>query len=419
MAEIKMRPAVYSNHRRKDGSYPVKVVIYFKGKERKMATHIVAEQKDLTRSLHIKQGDVLDAVQDLIIDMRAACRDIPYFDLQYRDVDFVVEYIKGKFAKKEFSLDFFAFGYEFIQQKKESTRKQYVQPLRAFARFIGSDHIDINAITSRMVDEFIDYMNNEPRLYWDKRDRVLKEGRKPKKAGGQASRHISKLATIYQAAKKKYNNEDTDCIVIPRTPFEGHKVSVSSPQGQKPLRNEIIQRLINARPASYKQRCAIDAAVISFGLMGINLADLYEVKAPKDGVLIYYRKKTRDRRADRAEMQIDVPSCLNPYIARLRGRGDAWLNVLREWVPEHRICRAVNRGLEKWCEAEGIERFTFYALRKSWGTIARRYADKAIVDEGLAHVGDFTLTDIYAERPWERINEANRRVLECFEWPED
>ena len=419
MAEIKMRPAVYSNHRRKDGSYPVKVVIYFKGKERKMATHIVAEQKDLTRSLHLKQGDVLNAVQDLIIDMRAACRDIPYFDLEYRDVDFVVQYIKGKFAKKEFSLDFLAFGYQFIQQKKESTRRQYIQPLRAFARFIGKDQIDINAITSKMVDEFIEFLNNEPRLYWNKKECVSKEGKKKKKSGSQASRHVSKLAAIYKAAKKKYNNEDTDYIVIPRSPFEGHDVPVSASQGQKPLRNEIIQLLISANPKNCRQRWAIDVAIISFGLMGMNLADIYEQQPPKNNVLVYYRKKTRDRRADKAEMQIDIPSCLSPYISRLRGKGNAWLNVLHEWVPENRLCRAVNRGLEKWCEAEKIERFTFYALRKSWGTIARRYADKSIVDEGLAHVGDFSLTDIYAERPWERINEANRKVLELFEWPDD
>ena len=410
---------MYSNHRRKDGSYPVKVVIYFKGKERKMATHIVAEQKDLTRSLHLKQGEVLNAVQDLIIDMRAACRDIPYFDLQYRDVDFVVEYIKGKFAKREFSLDFFSFGYQFIKQKKESTRKLYDQALRAFARFLKKDEIDINAITHKMVEEFIEHLDNEPRMYWSKKDRVLKESKKLKKIGGQSCRHVGRLAAIYKAAKKKYNNEDADYIVIPRAPFEEHDVQSPVSQGQKPLHHDIIQRLISARPSNYKQRCAIDVAIISLGLMGINLADLYELQLPKDDVLIYYRKKTRDRRADKAKMQIDIPACLAPYIARLRGKGNAWLNVLHEWTSSQQITRAVNRGLEKWCEAEKIERFTFYALRKSWGTIARRYADKSIVDEGLAHKGNFSMTDIYAERPWERINEANRKVLELFQWSED
>ena len=77
----------------------------------------------------------------------------------------------------------------------------------------------------------------------------------------------------------------------------------------------------------------------------------------------------------------------------------------------------MNYGLQKWCEEQRIERFTFYALRKSWGTIARRIGvEKSLVDEGLVHVGDYRMTDIYAERPWEKINEANRKVLALFNW---
>ena len=104
------------------------------------------------------------------------------------------------------------------------------------------------------------------------------------------------------------------------------------------------------------------------------------------------------------------------FVVKLTDRRyNAWLGKLHKTKDP---TTAVNRGLTRWCKAEGIERFTFYALRKSWATIARRTegVDKSIVDEGLAHVGDFSLTDIYAERPWEKINEANRKVLEQFQW---
>lgn len=59
-----------------------------------------------------------------------------------------------------------------------------------------------------------------------------------------------------------------------------------------------------------------------------------------------------------------------------------------------------------------------YAARHSWATIARGPAgnEKATVDEGLVHKGDYSLADIYAERDWSRINEANRRVLDLFSW---
>ena len=420
MAEIKMRPAVYANHRRKDGSYPVKIVIYYKGKERKLATHIVAEAKDLTRSLHLKQGDALSAAQDLIIDMRAACRDIPYFDLEYQDVDFVVNYIKGKHAKKTFHLDFFAFGQEFIASKKAGTRLQYQQALNAFARYQETTEIDINAISRAMVTGFIDFLNAEPKQYWNSKARTIVASKKNKANGGQASRHLVKLAAIYKAAKRKYNDEDSGRIMIPRSPFEGHDVVAPINQGQRPLPVEVIQRLISAKTDNAPIRNAIDVAIVSLGLMGINLADLYELTPPVGDTIVDDRKKTRDRRADKAEMRIIIPACIKPYIERLKGirQGNSWLGKLHEIASEaNRITPAVNYGLRKWCEQEGIERFTFYALRKSWGTLGRRIGvDKSLVDEGLAHVGDFRLTDIYAERPWEKINEANSKVLALFNW---
>ena len=421
MAEIKMRPAVYANHRRKDGSCPVKIVVYFKGKERKLTTHIVAEAKDLTRSMHLKQGEALSAAQDLIIDMRAACRDIPYFDLEYQDVDFVVKYIKAKRAKQEFKLDLFTFGREFIAEMKPGTKAYYQQAMNAFARYIKADAIDINAITKTMVAGFIEHMNNEPKLYYNSTTKKAEKTKKAKVKGGQAARLCGKLATIYRAAKKKYNDEDLGNIFIPRSPFEGHALLVPPSQGQKAIPMEIIQRMIQAQPDNAQVRSSIDVAVISFALMGMNLADLYEAKTPKDGVLEYNRKKTRDRRPDGAQMRVVIPECISPYIERLQSKrfNDVWLGKLRELCSRpQQITPIVNGGLAKWCEDEGIERFTFYAVRKAWATIARGKAgvEKALVDEGLAHVGDYQMTDIYAERPWEKINEANMRVLELFKW---
>ena len=413
---------MYANHRRKDGSYPVKIVVYFKGKERKLATHIVAEAKDLTRTLHLKQGAALSAAQDLILDMRTACRDIPYFDLEYQDVDFVIAFIKGKLAKKTFRLDFFTFGAGWINTKKESTRQQYQQAINAFMRYLKKTEIDINAITRAMVCDFIEFIDNEPKVYRNSATKEISRSKKKKARGGQSSRHIVKLAAIYKAAKKKYNDEDNNVILIPRSPFEGHDIIAPPAQGQEPLSIDTIQKLISTRTDNAPIRNAIDVAIVSLGLMGINLADLYEQKHPKDkDTLVYYRKKTRDRRADKAEMRITIPECIKPFIERLQGGSNKqyWLSRLHDICADSdRITPAVNYGLSKWCDQEKVERFTFYALRKSWGTIARDEAgvEKSLVDEGLVHVGDYRMTDIYAKRPWNKINEANAKVLALFKW---
>ena len=78
----------------------------------------------------------------------------------------------------------------------------------------------------------------------------------------------------------------------------------------------------------------------------------------------------------------------------------------------------VNKGLKRWCEDERIPVFTFGAIRHSWATIARYKAkvEKATVDECLCHIGDYRVTDIYLERDWALLDDANRKVLELFRW---
>lgn len=412
-----MRPAVYANHKRKDGTYPLKIVVYFKGKERKLATHIICDKQDLTRELKIKQGDALYQARELMEKMRNSIKDLSLYDLEYRDVDFVVNTIKARLAKESFRLDFFQFADGWMKDKKPATRAGYSQAVNAFARFLGKREQDINGISGGMVRDFMEFVNNEPLMYWEKSSGKLIATDKNKTAKGQAPRHARKLGKIFAEAKRKYNDEDIEMILIPRSPFANLDLSTAPSEGQKPLPLEVMQMLISARVDSEVVQSCIDVAVVSFGLMGANLADLYEAEKPSGKRWVYNRKKTRDRRQDKAEMKIDIPSCLEPYIGRLMGES-GWLGRLRKMAssPEH-VTSHVNAGLRKWCEQEGIEPFTFYAIRKTWATLARREGvEKALVDECLAHVGDYDLTDIYAERPWHLINEANAKVLQLFKW---
>ena len=68
----------------------------------------------------------------------------------------------------------------------------------------------------------------------------------------------------------------------------------------------------------------------------------------------------------------------------------------------------------------GIEDLEYYAARHSWATLACSTAvgiDKATVHEALNHVDDkMKVTDIYIDHDWSVIWEANRKVLELFDW---
>ena len=73
----------------------------------------------------------------------------------------------------------------------------------------------------------------------------------------------------------------------------------------------------------------------------------------------------------------------------------------------------VNYNLKQWAEENKIPPFTFYAARHSWASIGRSIGiEKATIDDGLCHVGDYSIADIYAEKAWPVINAANRKIID-------
>ena len=64
---ITFKPIIIPNNKRQDGKYPVKIRVYHNGKCRRLPTTLVCEAKDLTRSLKIKNPDILKKADVLII----------------------------------------------------------------------------------------------------------------------------------------------------------------------------------------------------------------------------------------------------------------------------------------------------------------------------------------------------------------
>ena len=75
---------------------------------------------------------------------------------------------------------------------------------------------------------------------------------------------------------------------------------------------------------------------------------------------------------------------------------------------------SVITGLRRLKKRLGWDVLQFYQFRHSWASIARNELgiDKATVDEGLNHVGDNRIADIYIKKDYRHINEANRKVIE-------
>lgn len=422
---VTFKPIIVQGGRRSDGTWAVYIRVTFKGVCRRVPTNLAVTSADLTRSGKIKSADIIDRAGELVARMRGAIQDLTVFELEGWDVDRVVGRIRERLGGETFRLDFFEWSDRYLRTKGASTRRTYDQALAALERFLGRRSIDVNAITRAMLLEFVDHVNAEPKMHKGRAGDPAKKTGKAKIAGAAAARHIQKLGHIYRAARERYNDEDSGRIVIPRQPFSTLHIPIPpSRGGQDSIGAEAMQRVILARTDDERERIALDAFVVSFCLMGANLADLWSAPPVSGDVWTYHRQKTRERRADGAEMRVTVPSAAAPFIARLRGQDRAergvWLPALRRLATTKDICTTkINALLRRWADREGLPGFTFYAARHTWATLARRAGvEKATVDECLGHVGDFALTDIYAERNWDGMTAANERVLAIFRWPD-
>lgn len=414
---ITFKAIIIPGNRRKDGTYPVNIRVTFKGKVRRLPTTLVCTANDLTRSLKIKNATILNKADSLIGRMREAVRDLSPFDLESQDVDWVVRHIKDSLTREDFRLDFFEWSEKYILTKSPPTRVAYSGALNALERFLGRRTLDINDISRSLLLDFMDMVDNEPWMRWDSKAGKVVPSRASKIPKGASTRHLAKLEHLFNAAKDKYNDEDSGRILIPRSPFSKITKVYPVSEGQGNLGVDLMQRIISSQTDNGVMRTALDLFIVSFGLMGANMADLYYAK-PVQEEWVYNRQKTASRRADRAEMRVAIPEQLRPYLERLKGRGGWWLNRLREFASTKDFATArVNRCLKKWCEGNGVEVFTFYAARHTWASLARQEGvDKSTIDDCLGHKGSFQVADIYADKAWGLMTEANRKVLDLFTW---
>jgi integrase len=291
-------------------------------------------------------------------------------------------------------------------------------------RFINRGSIDISKIDTDFLRKFEAFIENEPSQRGSNRTKQNKTEQKPKVRA--ISAYLACIRAIYNRARDKYNDEDRGIIKIPFYPFRKYSVKPEPRTRKRALTIEQIQSIINLPYEDEivggrwsRFNLAKDCFLISFGLVGMNSADLYYCKTAKNGVITYNRQKTKDRRDDKAEMVVRIEGCIQSLAGRYKD-DERLFTFYRHYADTQNFNRAINTGLKQIGKKLDIEDLEYYAARHSWATIARSSAvciDKATVHEALNHVDDkMKITDIYIDRDWKVIWEANKKVLELFDW---
>ena len=395
------KPVILYQQIRKDGSCVVKMRITHKRRSKYIPTTVTVFKGDYDKQYNLK-NHVIIRMKDLLEDIAEIIESKNIYEWELYDVEEVCNCISEAMKPKEkFYLDFFEWGEQVMAKKSAGTAQNYRAALKAFESFLGTRVLDIGRVTSSLMRKFESYL-------------VEKHGHDAR----AVSLYTSTIATIHTAARRTFNSDETDEIYI-RNPFDYYTPPKQKPALKRTIEFDVIQKLINIREhLDEYYKLAVDVYLLSFCLMGTNVPDIYAAKRDKD-IIYYNRAKTKDRRYDKAEMRIRLePICSCVVSDLIDNDGKRAFLLYKKYDNYKSIADKANKRLKEIAKIIGVEPFTMYSARHTWASIAYSIGiPKSLINDCLCHVDpDMAVTDIYIKKDWSVLWEANRKVLERFEW---
>ena len=409
---------IRANGQRSDGTYNVKLRFTLNRKMRRLATSLFVTNKDLTKDLKIKQSSTVKKdVDNLIRSYQEKCAKLQ-IDFNHYTIDEVMEYLDCEQLKQQ-TIDFIKFSREWIASSTIKGAPNYVTAINALVRFIGKETLDVNHITLDFLEQFKSFLNKER----EARAKKLLEQGKRVPSNRSLSLYLVSMKKLFNEAKKEYNRKDKNLILIPNSPFDDFTIPKQESTRKRAISADIIRKVwelpYKDMKKGYKATCrynlAKDCFILSFCLMGINSADLYNASEMNGQTIIYYRTKTKDRRLDKAKMEVEVPIIVQPLVEKYKDKtGKRLFNFYQYYSTHKAFNKAINYGLKEIGAELGIDDLEYYAARHSWATIALNKVgiDKYTVHAALNHVDEsMRVTDIYIERDFVNENKANAKVV--------
>lgn len=415
---LTIKAEVQRDKQRSDGTYNVKVRFTLNRNVRRLSTSLFVTSKELTKSFKFREeAPIKKEIDHLVLYYREQCTKLQLDQNNYTLED-VFAFLNGEQEKSQM-IDFIKFSREWIASTTIKGAPNYTTAINALVRFVGKEELDINLITLNFLEQFKAFLIEER----DTRTKKLMQQGKRVTSNRTLSLYLISIKKLFNEAKRKFNKKDKNLILISNSPFDEFEIPKQEATRKRAIPADIIKKVwklpYKDLKKGYKSTCrynlAKDCFILSFCLMGINSADLYNATDMKGNTIVYNRTKTKTRRLDGAKMMVDVPKIVQPLIDKYKdSTGKRLFNFYQYYTDEKGFNKAINYGLKEIGAILEVDDLEFYAARHSWATIALNKVgiDKYTVHAALNHVDEaMKVTDIYIERDFMNENKANAKVV--------
>ena len=318
---LTIKAEIKKSEQRSDKTYNVKLRFILGRKVKRVSTSLFVTPKDLTKDFKIKPSSPIKKDIDALI--RAYQEKCAKFQIELNDytVDDIVDMLNGEQAKSQ-KIDFIMFCREWIANAEIKGAPNYTTAVNALVRFVGKEELEVKQITAEFLERFKEFLNKERE---ERAKKLALQGKRLPSNRAQ-SLYLMSIKKLFKEAKKFYNKKYKNTVLIPHSPFEDLIIPRQEATRKRAIPAELIKKIWELPykniPKGNKGTCLFDMAkdcfILSFGLIGMNSADLYNATDYKDGVITYYRTKTKARRLDKGKMQVVVPKMLLPLLEKYR-----------------------------------------------------------------------------------------------------
>lgn len=388
---------ILKNNVRADKTWNVVIRLTHERKVRYISTTMYVSKKDITSGYKIKNQQIIIRCEELIAVYRESLRELG-LELYPMDIDTIVGYIKS--ANSNTGIDFITFARKWCASHREIKGiKNYTTALNSFCTYLGRNALLCNEVTVQRLKEFEEYLSGKKRAQ---------------------SLYPSVILRLFSEAREHYNDEDNNIIRI-KNNLSKYKPKQQNVAVKRALPEEVIKEIFllpydekKNKGLTSRHDLAKDCFILSFCLMGMNSADLYNATDYDGKYITYYRTKTKDRRNDQAQMKVEISPIIENLVEKYRGK-DRVFNFYERFSSMADLNRAINIGLKEIGQEIGVENLQFYSARHSMATIAINKVgiSKYIVNDMLNHVDtSMKITELYIKKDYSPINEANFKLLD-------